>query len=108
MAPTMTLDDLKASLADATPPASLSTEARALWHDFRGDWEAAHRLVQDLETRDAAWVHAYLHRKEGDADNARYWYRRAGQPVFTGTLEAEGDHIASALIEGDGAAADVD
>jgi hypothetical protein len=61
----------------------------ALWHDARGDWERAHQLVQDSEGHDAARVHAYLHRKEGDESNARYWYSKAQQPPVGSNLEEE-------------------
>jgi hypothetical protein len=94
----MTLDDLQHSLTDDRPPAQLSSEVRALWHDARGEWDAAHRAVQDLDTADAAWVHAYLHRKEGDVGNARYWYGRARRPACTGALDAEWQQIARALL----------
>ena len=91
----MTADDLRAL---AAAPTDVTAEVLALWHDARGDWHQAHVVVQDVETRDAAWVHAYLHRKEGDASNARYWYHRADQPVFRGTLDEEWTHIADALL----------
>jgi hypothetical protein len=96
----MTLSDLRTSLSGSDPPAGLSHELLALWHDARGDWARAHATVQDLSTPAAAWIHAYLHRKEGDQGNARYWYQHAGQPVYTGTLDAEWDHIAGALMPG--------
>lgn len=91
----MTPDDLRQS---RSAPSGISDELRAMWHEAQGDWEGAHRVVQDVETPDAAWVHAYLHRKEGDQSNARYWYGRAGQPVFRGPLEEEWDHITTALL----------
>lgn len=69
----------------------------ALWHAARDDWEAAHAAAQSDGGREAAWVHAYLHRVEGDLPNARYWYGVAGRPVATGPLEAEWEAIASAL-----------
>src|SRR3990170_2825203 len=94
----MTVAELKASLASATPPASLSGALLALWHDGRGDWDAAHRVAQDIDDADGSWIHAYLHRKEGDAGNAAYWYRRAGQPVATASLDAEWSRIAGALL----------
>ena len=88
----------KASLVKSTPPGDLSLELEALWSDAKGDWEGAHRLVQDLETPESAWVHAYLHRKEGDLSNAGYWYRRAGKPPKSGPLDDEWEEIARALI----------
>lgn len=66
---------------------------KALYWDKEGDWTKAHGLVEDLSTSEAAWVHAYLHRKEGDEWNAGYWYRRAGQPFFTGTLDEEWEKL---------------
>jgi hypothetical protein len=73
---------------------------KALWHDARGDWEAAHEAAQAIEDETGAWVHAYLHRKEGDASNAAYWYRRAGRDVVRGVaLEEEWARIAAALLE---------
>jgi hypothetical protein len=64
----------------------------------KDNWDRAHRLVQDEGTSDAAWVHAYLHRVEGDLSNAAYWYRRAGKAVATGSLEAEWGDIVSGLL----------
>jgi hypothetical protein len=82
----------------ATQVADVPPLLQALWHDARGDWAAAHALAQDVETPDGAWVHAYLHRKEGDAFNAGYWYRRAGKPVFQGALDAEWTSLVTALL----------
>jgi hypothetical protein len=94
----MTLSDFQATLSSSTPPTGLSALLTALWHDARGDWEAAHRTAQDIESADGAWIHAYLHRKEGDAGNAAYWYRRAGKPVPSASLDDEWTAIASALL----------
>ena len=95
----MTFDDFRASIAaDAEPPAALSAPLRALWLDGKGDWGAAHGTVDDLETKAAARVHAYIHRKEGDLDNARYWYRRAGAAPSTGSLESEWAELVRALL----------
>lgn len=71
----------------------------ALWWDGQGDWEQAHEVAQEIEDNDGAWVHAYLHRKQGDASNAGYWYRRAGQPVATGSLEAEWEQMVAAILQ---------
>jgi hypothetical protein len=95
----LTFAELKASLTAATPPAGLSAALLALWHDGRGDWDAAHRVAQDIDDADGSWIHAYLHRKEGDAGNAAYWYRRAGQPVATSSLDAEWEQIVTVLLE---------
>ncbi len=94
----MTFDDFKATLSAAVPPRGLAPALVALWHDAKGDWEAAHRVAQDVEDESGAWVHAYLHRKEGDASNAAYWYRRARQPVAGATLEDEWKAITTALL----------
>jgi hypothetical protein len=94
----MTLDEFKASVNDATPPVGLPPLLRALWHDARGDWDAAHRVAQDIEDADGSWVHGYLHRKEGDESNAGYWYRRAGRPPSRAPLDEEWGEIASALL----------
>lgn len=95
----MTLTAFTRSLTDEAPPAGLSDALLALWHDARGDWDAAHEAVQDGSSADAAWVHAYLHRKEGDRANARYWYQRAGRPEATGALAAEWDQVATSLLD---------
>jgi hypothetical protein len=95
----LTLADFKATLTEATPPRTLPVALAALWHDAKGDWDGAHRVAQDIESSDGAWIHAYLHRKEGDASNAAYWYRRAGKPTARGTLEQEWEEIVTALIE---------
>ena len=94
----MTPAEFHASLSADAPPPGLAPLLQALWHDAKGDWDAAHHVAQDVETSDGAWVHAYLHRKEGDAGNAAYWYRRAGKPVAHDPLEEEWARIAEALL----------
>ena len=94
----VTLEEFKKSLKAAGPPPALSPALTALWHDARGDWERAHQVAQDIDDASGAWVHAYLHRKEGDLSNARYWYRSAGKPEATGALDAEWSRIVSALL----------
>jgi hypothetical protein len=97
----MTLDEFRqstlAGTADA-PPAGLSPLLQALWHDKRGHWDRAHEIAQEVESKDGAWVHAYLHRKEGDPGNAGYWYRRAARQHFEGSLDDEWNAIAEALL----------
>jgi len=93
----MTLAEFKATLSSTTAPA-VPPLLVALWHDARGDWEAAHRVAQDVDDRDGAWVHAYLHRKEGDLGNAGYWYGQAHQPVAADALDAEWERIVRALL----------
>jgi hypothetical protein len=80
-------------------PPSLSTLLVALWHDAQGDLRKAHEFAQDIETPDGAWVHAYLHRKEGDASNAGYWYRQAGKKFPTQTLKQEWEEIVMELLK---------
>jgi hypothetical protein len=89
--------DLKASLTDTAPGAALSPPLAALWWAAKGNWDAAHKIVMNDSGKDAAWVHAYLHRVEGDLGNAGYWYRQAGQPVAKDSLEAEWSRIVAAL-----------
>jgi hypothetical protein len=93
--------DLKASLSDERPAPSLSPPLAALWWAAKGDWDAAHKIVQDESDKDAAWVHAYLHRVEGDLGNAGYWYRQASQPVAKDSFEAEWERIAATLGGGE-------
>jgi hypothetical protein len=94
----MTFEEFRASLAAGAEPPGLSAPLRALWLDGSGDWAAAHGTVDDLETKPAMRVHAYIHRKEGDLDNARYWYGRAGATPSTGSLESEWEQIVRALL----------
>ena len=98
--------DFKASLSGAAPAPEPELDAplAALWWAAKGCWDEAHKIVQDEETADAAWVHAYLHRVEGDLGNAGYWYRQAHKPVASGPLEAEWDGIVSALLQAGGRA----
>ena len=95
----MHIHDFKSSLAQPAPPAGLSLPLRALWWDAKGDWAKAHECCQaDEEDPDSQWVHAYLHRKEGDQSNAGYWYGRCGRPPSKATLEQEWASIARALL----------
>jgi hypothetical protein len=87
----------EASLAGAAPPAGTTVPLEALWWDAKGDWEEAHRHAQQDEGAAGAWVHAYLHRKEGDLANAGYWYRRAGKTAPEGALADEWRMIVRAL-----------
>jgi len=94
----MTYGQFKESLAGETPVAGLPTPLAALWWDAKGDWVRAHSLVDSLENRDGMAVHAYLHRKEGAASNAAYWYQRAGSDFRRPTLEAEWTTLVEALL----------
>ena len=93
----MDLATFKQSLQQATPPEGLTPALQALWWDGKGDWDKAHHCVDHEDGKDAARVHAYLHRVEGDLSNAGYWYRQAGQPVAKDSLENEWERIASTL-----------
>ena len=94
----MNLQEFTASLTQTTPPADLSKALQSLWQAAKGDWHAAHVLAQAQDDAVGAWVHAYLHREEGDAANAAYWYRRANQPVSQESLEKEWAEIVQALL----------
>ena len=85
----MTFMEFKAALNQPAPPKDLSVELEALWHDGKGDWDRSHEVIQDVNSKNAAWIHAYLHRKEGDIGNAQYWYSRAGKNMPPGGLEQE-------------------
>ena len=96
---TLNVDELRKSVARSSAPDDhLPPLVQALWWDAKGDWEMAHRIAQDVDSKDGAWVHAYLHRKEGDPGNARYWYRMAERPFFDGDLDAEWNIIADELL----------
>ena len=88
-------------IAAPAVPAAAGPALAALWHDAHGDWARAHELSQEDEGSNGSWVHAYLHRKEGDAANARYWYTRAGRtpPAKSVTLDAERAAIATELLK---------
>ena len=96
--PTASPESFRATLADAEPPRGLSAPLRALWHLEKGEWEAAHALVQDDASRAGAWVHAHVHRIEGGLWNARYWYGQAGQKAGEGDIAAERATILAALL----------
>ncbi len=94
----MQFDEFNKSTKDALPPATLNQYALSLWHDAKGDWHTAHTIIQDIEDRTAAWIHAYLHRKEGDNSNAGYWYNRAGKKMPAYSLDKEWEEIANAVL----------
>ena len=94
----MTLEEFHTSLARAEPPTDLDLALSGLWWDAKGDWDKAHESAQQDEGPAGSWVHAYLHRKEGDNANARYWYRRAGRSPSRVTLADEWVEIATALL----------
>ena len=90
----------KSTLGNAKPADGLAPPLAALWWAAKGDWDAAHKIVMNEDSKDAAWVHAYLHRVEGDLSNAGYWYRRADKPVAKDALDAEWQRIVDALEQG--------
>jgi hypothetical protein len=92
----MKVEQLRTTLSFEGPPAELTAPLAALWWDAKGDWARAHALVDELETADGMAVHAYLHRKEGQAWNADYWYERAGRRFHREHLQDEW----AALVEG--------
>ena len=96
----MTFDEFKASLSDDAPPEGVGAPLRALWLDAANDWDGAHDALQGQpDLNGSAWVHAYLHRVEGDLPNANGWYRRAQKPPSSATLPEEWEEIARALLE---------
>jgi len=94
----MTMDDFRQSLSASEPPAEPSLALAGLWWEAKGDWARAHESAQQDEGSHGSWVHAYLHRKEGDVGNAAYWYSRAGKPVSREPLDAEWLSIARQLL----------
>src|ERR1700682_6398798 len=98
----MNLEEFNASVAEEqTPQAGLSIPLAALWWDAKGDWARAHSLVDELESQDGMAVHAYLHRKEGSASNADYWYQRSGRSFYRPVLDAERTVLIEGLLAGD-------
>ena len=116
----MTLKDFKSSLLQSKPPDYLNNLLLALWYDAKGDvsadpsrrrlaeadkaggeagWDKAHKIAQDINDSNGAWIHAYLHRKEGDESNASYWYSHAGRKFSNLSLEEEWDEIAEAMLK---------
>ena len=86
------------SISQPAPPAGLSMAAQALWWEAKGDWDQAHKCVQQQGDAEGAWVHAYLHRVEGDLDNANYWYRQARRKSATDELSLEWEEIVATLL----------
>lgn len=93
----MTLSEFKSSLDKQQPP-PVAVLLQALWHDGSGNWEKAHTIAQDVTSKEGSWIHAYLHRKEGDQFNAAYWYNRAGRTMPSYSLEKEWEEIVGVLL----------
>ena len=94
----MTFELFKSSLSEPNPPADASSELQALWHQANGNWDLAHTIAQKQKNPDGDWVHAFLHRVEGDLENAGYWYRRAGKPIASGSLAEEWKQLVLAFL----------
>jgi hypothetical protein len=94
----MEFEEFQKSLSQSSPPAEISDYVKALWYDAKNNWNQAHEIIQQIEDKTAAWIHAYLHRKEGDIGNADYWYRRAGRNRPVSSLEDEWESIVKALL----------
>ncbi len=94
----MTYQDFLGLLDQQAPPQECNALLQAMWFDANDDWENAHNLSQDVHSSQGAWVHAYLHRKEGDLSNARYWYTQANKQEFKGSLTEESEEIIKALL----------
>lgn len=97
----MTIDEFKQSIEDGRRPENVSPALLAMWCEARGEWSEAHGIVQACDDRSAAWVHAYLHRKEGDTSNAVYWYSRASRPMSDQALEQEWEEIVACFLDGE-------
>ena len=95
----MTLQEFIDSLNSASEPKGIRPFLLALWNDAKGNWSEAHAIVQEIDDPDAAWIHAYLHRKEGDEFNAKFWYNLAGKKFPKGTLQEEWEEIASYFLD---------
>ena len=95
----MNIDDFVKTFEKREKPEDLPIEIQALWVERDGDWREAHELVQVLETKEAFWVHAYLHRREGDIGNAQYWYNRAEKEIPDISLDEEWRKIAESLLD---------
>jgi hypothetical protein len=95
----MDLTEFKASISEGKIPENITVYLRSLWLDQYGDWEKAHSLIDKMEDADAAFLHAYLHRKEGDLGNAAYWYRRAGKVRPNISLEKEWEEMVSYFLQ---------
>ena len=94
----MTFKQFHNSLSQSSPPPGISKHLESLWYDARGEWEQSHNIIQDISDANASWIHAYLHRKEGDISNADYWYRQAGITRPPGSLQEEWKTIAMELL----------
>lgn len=97
----MTLEEFKSSLGGSLPQ-TLSSALQAMWFDGRGDWNRAHEIAQEIHNKDGAWIHAYLHRKEGDEGNASYWYHQAKRNMPAYALQQEWEEITEFFLKNNG------
>jgi len=94
----MKFEEFQKSLDASSPPPHLSGYLQSLWYDAKGDWNRSHDIIQNIEDKTAAWVHAYLHRKEGDNWNANYWYNKAGRDMPNISLDEEREQITKEML----------
>lgn len=95
----MDFKEFKSSLAEPAPPSAISNMLLALWYDAKGNWHKAHEIAQDINNTNGSWIHAYLHRKEGDDSNAGYWYSRAGKNFSKSSLQDEWEEITKEMLK---------
>jgi hypothetical protein len=95
----MSIETFRRALMHDSPPAGWSRALQALWYQGKGDWERAHALAQDVDAADGFWVHAHLHRTEGERVNAGYWYRCAGRTPSAAPIAQEFEEIATTLLQ---------
>ena len=95
----MQLNEFIQSNKEESPPKGLSEPLQAMWYARKGDWETAHNIAQSISSELGSWIHAYLHRVEGDLSNAGYWYKRAGKQQFQGSTKAEADEIINSIFK---------
>ena len=94
----MQFEEFTQSMNAGNAPANLDVYAQSMWYDKNNNWQRAHELIQHVPSAKAYWIHAYLHRKEGDTGNAAYWYHKAGKPMPRYTLEQEWEEIVRAIL----------
>ena len=94
----MQLEDFIKSIKEKSPSEGLSEPLQAMWYARKENWDKAHNIAQSISTELGSWIHAYLHRVEGDLSNADYWYKRAGKPPHSGSTEAEADDIVNSIL----------
>lgn len=95
----MTTEDFKKTLNQSLPPEGIDPLLQAMWFDGKDDWDKAHDIAQEIHTKDGSWIHAYLHRKEGDEGNAGYWYARAGKPFNRKSLQEEWNELVTDFLK---------